>query len=216
VSTQTTAPRLEIWDTLRCNSGTRLAFVGGEDNAPYQIDTTQSYEGEEGITFAIPSNCGAAAFVKEARIATVWRSDSDFDEFFIGKIVRTRGAGGTMVVTAKPPVYRLADVGLVPEWQTTDRTGIPILDVGVAQLSATDILTTYLVNNTKINGQIPWLAVGTIDSATLLDVSWSFASPLAVILAVRDAMQEKDAVPYDMRITRNGTTNYQINITAVT
>lgn len=214
MSTQSAQPRLEIWDTLRCNSGVRLGFVEGDDNGAFVLDTVQSLEGEESCTFSIPSDSDAASLIAEARVVTVWRSDSDFDEFFLSKIVRRRARGGVMEITARPPVYRLAECGLVPEYQVTDPTGEPILTLGTGPLSASTILTTYLIDNTKINGQFPWLAVGTIDSSTAITVDWSYASPQALILAVRDALQAADGTPYDYRLVRNGTTNYQIQITA--
>lgn len=208
-------PRLQIQDKLRADGGAILGFVAGVDDGPFALDSVESYEGQEALTFSVPVDAAGASLIREARVATVWRSDSDFDEFHIGKIVRTRAAGGTIEVTAKPPIYRLAECGLVPEWQTTNTTGKPLLDVGVASLTAHDILTTYLINNTKINSQIGWLSVGTIDSSTLISVNWSFASPLAVFLAVRDALQQADSVPYDARLVRNGTTSYDLTITAV-
>lgn len=214
MSSQSGLPRLQIQDKLLADGGVVLGFWAGKDNAPYALETTQSLEGEESAVFDGPSNSAGADLVAEGRVATVWRSDTDFDEYFITKVVRRRARGGTMEVTARPPVYRLAECGLVPEYQTTDPTGEPILTVGVGPLPLSTILTTYLINNTKINGQFPWLAVGSIASSTDITIDWSYASPQAVILAGRDALQQADGVPYDYRLVRNGTTSYGITITA--
>ena len=208
--------RLEIWDKVAADGGVRLAFVDGGNNAPYAMSSTKSLVGQESLTFSIPTDADAAAYVKEARIARVWRSDSDFDEWPIAQITRRRDKGGKMDVTCVPLSYRLSDCGIVPEWQVTPTDKLPILDVGVVQLSLTSIFTTYLVNNPTVNAVLPWLAVGTIGSSALIDLSWTAASPRAVIQAAMEAAQIADGVPYDFTLVRNGTASYDITITAVT
>ena len=208
--------RLEIWSDVACNSGTRLAFADGGDNAPYAMSSTKSLVGQESLAFSIPVDCDAAAFVKEARVARVWRSDTDFDEWIINTVTLRRDGGGKMDVTCVPVSYRLSTCGLVPEWQVTPSDKLPILDVGVVQLSLSTLFTTYLVNNPTVNAVLPYLAVGTIGSSALIDLSWTSASPRAVIEAAVSAAEIADGVPYDFTLVRNGTTSYDITITAVT
>lgn len=207
--------RLEIWDKLKADSGVRLAFVDGGDNAPYAMASTKSLVGQESLTFSIPSDCTAAAFVKEARIARVWRSDSDFDEWIINTITRRRDKGGKLDIGCVPVSYQLSTCGIVPEWQVTPADKLPILDVGVVQLSLTDLFTTYLVNNPTVNAVLPWLRVGAIDSSALIDLSWTAASPRAVIEAAVSAAEIADGVPYDFTLVRNGTASYDLTVTAV-
>jgi hypothetical protein len=199
--------RLEIWDKLECDGGVRLAFARNITSAI----SSWSLEGDEKLRFSLPSKSNAAAAISDLRIARCWRADDDYDEWLIAPTDTTRARGGTVSVTCWPINYLLSIRGLVPEWQITDPKGQPLLDVGVTQLTIEEILQTYIVDNTRINADMPWLSLGTIEPTTLVDVSWSGATRRALINACLDALAAKGELA-EFRLRRDGTSGYLIDI----
>ncbi len=201
--------RLELFSDLACNGGERLAEAGFVD--VFDFRSVKSKIGPESLSFSFSREEEAAAVIRENLVARVWRSDAEWEEWTVGAFTIKSGFGATVDVTCDPIIQRLATCGLVEEWQTTPLDGRPQLTVGVAGLSARDILQTYLVDNPQIRAQLPWLRIGQVDPEVLLSVSWSWRPPLGVANAVLDALAAVDEV-CDVTLTRNGVASYDLNI----
>ncbi len=210
-----TIPRLAIATDLRCNAGTLLGYLAGEGNTPHTFDDTRAFQGQESLHFAIAASAANASLIQEGRIAQVWWSDTVYDEWIIGPITKTRGKGSVYDVQCRPISYRLTDCGFV-KTDIVPSDNKPVLDDGVAQTSVTALLTDKIINNPNVNTLLPWLALGTITPTALIDLDWSNATPQAIILAAVDAVQSAASISYDYRLVRNGSTSYDITITAAT
>ncbi len=202
--------RLELFTDLQCNGGQRLGSAGFV--RPITFQSVKSKIGAQSLSFSFARTDETTEVIRENLIARVWRSDAVWEEWPTGAYTIPRGFDGIVKVSCQPLIYKLATCGLVEEWQTVPDNGEPQLDVGVSQLTAREILQTYLVDNPFIRAQIPWLRIGTIDPEdVLLDVRWSWQPPLGVATAVLDAFAGKDEV-CDLTLTRNGVASYDLNV----
>ena len=208
-----TVPRLAIASDLLCNNGTILGFLSGLGGQPHVFEDTKSYAGQESSHFTIPASASGTSNLSEGRVAVIWFSDTDYDEWIIGPITKTRGAGAVYDVVCRPITYKLTDCGFV-KTDVTTQNGKPILDDGVIQTSLMDLFQDKLIDNPNVNTLVPWLDIGTIAPSALIDLDWANATPQALILAAVDAVQAVAGVPYDYRLVRNGTTSYDITVTA--
>lgn len=198
-------PRLEIWSNLECAGGVRLHFVKDAAN----LVGTFAVADQESLTFTLPLLSRARAFVREGRVARVWRTDTDFDEWPIGPVVTRRDLGGRTQVTCYPVLYRLGTGSPVPSPDNTQR--IPALDVGVIGLSAEEIIQAFLIDNPIVAAETPWLTIGTIEPTVLIDAEWSSANKLKVLRAICEAI-EGTGEPAELQLRRDGTTSYAIDI----
>jgi hypothetical protein len=206
-------PRLGIASDLRCNGGTLLAFLSGVGNGPHVFDDTKSYTGQESLHFTVPSNASGASYIAEGRIALVWFSDTDYDEWIIGPVTKTRGPGAVYDVVCRPITYKLTECGFV-KTDIQSQNARPVFDDGIFQSSLTDLFQNKLIDNPNVSTLLPWLGLGTITPTATIDLDWSNATPQALILSAVDAVQAVAGVPYDYRLVRNGTTSYDITVTA--
>lgn len=214
-----TVPRLELWSELSCVSGAHRFAVGGFISAWSAGETTLSEDGQEQFTYTIPLSAEASGIVREGQVTRIWRSDADFDEWLVRKVDKKRDAGGHVDVVCGPVSYRLAEHGLVPEWQTTDPRGLPQLDVGVSGMTLHDLFQTYLVDNPKVSAVLPWLRVGSIASAlsaVTIDLDWQASSAQALVNAAVAQAEAVTGLPFIWRLVRNASASYDITVLAVT
>lgn len=193
---------------MKCDSGARIAASGFIK--PSSLVTTQSIANAESLTFQIPRTSQAALVIAENQVARIWRSDTDYEEWTVATIVSRRDKGGSVNVTCKPLLYRLGLCGPVIEWQTDPANGLPQLDVGVSQLTATEIINTYILDG-PIATLLPWLTLGTIEPTVAIDLTWNNATPLQVLRAIIDAIQATGEL-CELSLRRVSTTSYAIDI----
>lgn len=198
--------RLEIWSNLKCNGGTRLCFV--KDAAT--LLETESLEGNEGLTFLLPLISPAGDEIREGRVARIRFANEDFKEFWISTVVKRRHLGGAFEVACLPVIAKLGTASPVPEPANTQL--LPALDVGLAEpLTAEEIIQSYILDNPTVAAELPWLTLGTIEPTVEISVSWSSASPLAVLRAIVDAI-EATGEPCELSLRRVGTASYAIDL----
>lgn len=207
-----TIPRLELWSGLACNGGARLATAGFV--WPWMSGTTtESEDSEESFTYDIPLTAEAALIVAENHVTRLWRSDTDYDEWIVRKVVKSRGEGGKVSVTCGPVSYLLAEHGFVAEWQTTDPLGDPLIEFN-ASGTITDLWQTYLIDNPKVNTLLPPLTLGTITPTVEVSVPVSLMSGQKFINATLDAAAAVAGVPYRFALVRDGSTSYDLTAVA--
>ena len=113
---------MAIASDLLCNNGTILGFLSGLGGQPHVFEDTKSYAGQESSHFTIPASASGTSNLSEGRVAVIWFSDTDYDEWIIGPITKTRGPGAFYDVTCRPITYKLTDCGFVktikfPPWE---------------------------------------------------------------------------------------------------
>lgn len=208
-------PRVEVWDKLASDGGTRLCFV----KEPLSLVTVESLEGAESLAMQIAGTAPTAAFVAENRVVRLWRSDSDYEEWPItGAITAKRDKGNRIDVLGQPTLYRLGTCGLVSEYDPASSNGLIQLDVGVSQLTIEEILQKYVIDHPVISAQLPWLTMGTMDfDDILIDLQWNAATPLQVARAGVAEIQ-KQLLPGQLAelapLRRISNTSYAIDVVA--
>jgi hypothetical protein len=210
-----TVPRLELWSDLGCIAGADRLDVAGFISEWSAAESTDSDDGEESTTYSIPLTAEAANVVREGHVTRLWRSDTDYEEWLVRKVSKRRDTGGRVDVVCGPVSYRLAEHGFVPEWQITDPAGDPLLDVGVAGLTLTELFQTYLIDNPKVRARLPFLGLGPIAPTVEINLEWSHASAQAVINAAVAKAQQVANVPYLFRLVRNANVSYDITVSEV-
>jgi len=203
-------PRPELYTALGCNGGVRLS-TGGFVWPWHTAESTEAEDAEQSLVYTMPPSADAAQVVKEGHVTRLWRSDTDYEEWIVRKVTKRRARGGLVTVTCGPVSYLLAEHGFVPEWQTTDPAGDPLLEVS-ATGTLTDLWQTYVLDNPKVNARLPFLGLGTIVPTVEVAVSWSFATAKQFIDLTIAAAEAKAGVPYRFSLERNGSTSYDLTV----
>lgn len=198
---------LTIYTDLQCAGGSPVVdipdvvsgrLVEGVDNGT-----------EDSLAFGVPKSSPALASLVAAskRVIRVWFNDGSFSEWPLAKDASPYvGGDGIVQITCEPAVIRLAQIGLMAQLGTG---GLRTFDEAYAGLTPTQYIDAVITRLTALGAS--WVARGTIDPTMLLDLTWSYATPLAVVLQVRDGVKAKGATcEFDFR--RNGTSGYYIDL----
>lgn len=166
-------PSLELYTDLACNGGVGLPIGMSVDADTWTINESES--SPESMVFTTPRFSDAGLNVAEGQIARITRGDEDFDEMDVAAISIKRGADAIVSVTCRPLIYRLTDCGIVDDWEVQPINGLPVLDWGVAQLTAREILQRKCFDNPNFVTELFPFVLGDIDPEDVLidiDVSW--------------------------------------------
>lgn len=196
------ARRLEIWSDRQSAGGSRLAVIPDDLGAAEERSVT----GEETLTLALPFQSDAAASLLERRVLRVDYADGVFDEWRITGCPERRTPAGELLidVTAAP---MLQDLGEECTVGRTEADGSVVYDFEALSLTPTQIVNTFILPALTAEG-ITDIALGTIDYALPVDVVFSWDTPLS---ALRKLAQ---VTGMELRLRRNGTTNYLIDLVA--
>lgn len=166
-------PSLELYTDLACLGGVGLAVGMSVDPDTWTI--TESETSPESMVFTTSRFSDAGLHVAEGQIARISRGDDDFDEMDVSALGIKRGIDGIAIVTCRPLIYRLTDCGIVDDWEVQPAGGLPVLDWGVAQLTAREILQRKCFDNPNFVTELFPFVLGDIDPEDVLidlDVSW--------------------------------------------
>lgn len=211
-------PRIELWNDLGCISGAHRFATGGVVRQWSAAQSTVSETGQESFSYTIPLVAEAAGVVREGQVSRAWRSDTDYDEWLVRKVAKTRDQGGRVDVECGPVSYRLAESGPVPDIVTPTRES-PLLAGGFSGLTFGQFVTNYLVTNAPVIAVLPFLGLGTIAAAAAsvtFDLEWDTLSAQALINAALAQLEAAAQLPFIWRLVRNGSVSYDITVFAVT
>jgi hypothetical protein len=207
--------RLELWDKLQCQSGSKLAVLYTDDLSAakdvHAIDDQESLA----FTFTRYDDSGVLrpilSVLRARAIATVVWDDGSFDEWRVSLIDDGHGVGGLVTVTANPLLLDLtegADSSTGKGLVSTTALCLRSYSFGVQALTAGQIWDTYIIPNCP-----SWVSRGNVDpSATIATLSWDRLTPYALALQVRDTLRKMN-VSCEIRLRRNGTTGYYLDLT---
>ncbi len=202
--------RAEVWSTYASNAGARLAFFG-KVIEPCELQET--LQGDDRVTITCPADDQAVAFLVKRRVIRVVLSDASFTEWRIQSITKRHGDDGDAVtIVAVSPLYDLADATVIREVLAS---GVPSFSVGLVQVTATEVIDNYILTQPEFvsGGAYDYFARGTIEPTAKFDIEFSKATPLALLRAIAEAARNPTTLqPAEIRIRRNGTTNYLIDI----
>lgn len=196
---------VDVYTAYACKSGTRL---GGFQSVQV-AETSEDLSGEDFLTVSCPQDDAAVTHLVQRRVLRVIMDDASFTEWRIQEIDNQLSESGNVVtVKAVSPLLDLLDAGLISE---TSATGVVSFDIGLAQVSVTEVIDNYII--TGLPTEYDCFARGTIDPTQLFDVSWSRSTRLGLLRQLGDAARDSATLqPAEIRIRRNGTTNYLIDV----
>jgi phage minor structural protein len=191
--------RAELWSDLAAASGARLAAI--PDVA--SLDETRRTSGDDELKLTLPVESVAYAQVKERRALRVVYVDDTFDEWRILGINESRSSDNAKVgvVSASSPLVDLSRT-LVSR---TEADGLVHFDFDGLQLTPTEQINSLILPALTADG-ITHFALGTIDPTWPVDQVYQWSTPLAAL------RQLADTTGCELRVRRNGTTNYLIDI----
>jgi hypothetical protein len=200
-----------VWSSYQCNSGARLQFFGKVS----QLHLHETLQGDDKITLECPLDDQAVSYLVKRRVVRITMSDADFSEWRIQSIQKLHSTSGNRcIVVAVSPLLDLADATVIRE---TSGSGIPSFSVGLVQVSPTEVIDDILLAQPEFQsgGAYDYFARGTVEPTTLFDIEFSKATPLALLRQVANAARNATTLqPAEIRVRRNGTTNYLIDVLA--
>jgi hypothetical protein len=200
--------RVEVWSALACQSGSRLAVV----REPLVVEGKESLTGDDRVTVEMPATDQAVSSLLNRRVIRLVFSDGDFTEWRIQDDGREQTEGGKVTVVAVSPLFDLADATVIREIESG---GVVNFDVGVNQATVTEVLDDIILPALADvpNNEYAYFARGTIDPTGLYDVVVDGGTPLAWLRFLCDAARDPVTKrPAELRVRRNGTTGYYIDV----
>jgi hypothetical protein len=113
-----------------------------------------------------------------------------------------------VTVVAVSPLFDLADATVISETQSS---GVVDFDIGLSQVTVTEVIDDYVI--AKLPSEYSYFARGTVDPTAKYDVQFAKATPLALLRTLCDAARDPTTKrPAELRVRRNGTTGYYIDV----
>lgn len=194
--------RAEVWSDLQCAGGARLAAI--PDLLALADDRKLS--GEDELTLTLPVSSPATSTLLERRVVRVVTADDAFDEWRITDIDEQENARGrTVLVKAAAPTIDLARVVL----GRVEANGIAYHDFEIIGMTPTDYLTTIVLPALAAEGY-SYYALGTIEAMLPVDLVHDWDTVQAVVKRLADVTVT------EFHLRRNGTTQYLIDLLALT
>lgn len=199
--------RLELWTTYVCNAGVLIAFVPLADVSG--LSTVERFDGllvTRRLTAVIPVAWEDFDQLAPYRVLRVVFDATHFDEYVIRRVTDTSNGDGRGTVEAVGPEM---DLGAGPALISDTVSGLPTftpVDTGLTPSQA-------LTNRVLAYGP-SYISLGTVTATELIDVAYSADTPLSAALKIAAATQALTGIRYEVSVDRNGTTDYQLNLTA--
>lgn len=204
---------LKLTDKLACQgSVTTYGVLRPEDLIA--AGDIQAVDDQESLTFSFGKSdaTGAAraitARMRAGRVVTVVWSDGTFDEWKVREVTQGRGLSGVVSVVCSSlwlDLVERANGGV--GWVSDASTPLRNYEYTLTFRTPSNIWTYYVIPNCP-----SWVGSGTINPTTTIpSLPVSRLTPGALALAVRDYLRGID-VGCDVRLRRNGTTNYLLDL----
>lgn len=191
--------RVEVWTDVACNGGERVGvfFLG----AIAQCVATWALDGQEGLTLAVPRNHAYAGTLTRGRVVRV--QDADPSEFSEWRVTDLEDESGSLYLTVRCDAIALDLARAV--YMAIDGVGAPTSEYAVVRATLTDIVDG-LVRDALDAAGLTYIVTGTIEPTTEIELSGEWGSARSILL---DAIGKAGG---ELRVRRNGTTDYQIDI----
>jgi hypothetical protein len=197
--------RVDVYTAYACKSGTRL----GAYQAVLAADLDESLTGEDTIVVRCRQADEVVQHLVKRRILRVTLDDASFSEWRIQEIDQEHSSQGTVVVVkAVSPLLDLVDAGIISE---TRSSGVVEFDLGLVQVTVTEVIDNYILTN--LPTEYDFFARGTVEPTATFDVNFSKATRLALLRQLANVARDATTfLPAEIRVRRNGTTNYLIDV----
>lgn len=200
--------RVELWSDLECNSGVRQAWI-----EPNLAGQTLALDNSDKLQLILPDDSdfwdaiSLLAVMKIIRVTTHVGSGSEtVYEWRISSIKDGEGARRDIItIRGEPILYDLRNAIV----RNDNTGGRPDYNLGGLRLSPAQYIDTYVLPALTAAG-ITWVSRGTVDFGDGYDIGISRATALEVL---QELAQKTGG---ELRLRRNGSTDYQTDILAST
>lgn len=191
--------RVEVWDALECDSGSRLAVIP-DVLAPGPEELVE-LQGREKLTFKLRRESDAWTHLQEQRIIRVELTDGSVTEWRITQLDDEHTQRGELigVVACDGIILDLGERSDLVSRANAD--GTVAHDFELYGLSVSDHIDQALTAAPS------YFVAGTVEPTDDRDFSYRGDTPLS---AIRELLQLGDGG--ELEVERNGATNYQVHI----
>lgn len=195
--------RVEIWTDFAAAGGTVV------DDIPDIIRPRATFNVEqpdqECFEFSVPVTSRVASLLTPRMVVRPLMGDGTFTEWRLNfDVAKPIGGDGLISYKALPPIFALAECGL---YYTTGAGGRRDFSFSMVDATPTAVLTALVIGAPECPA---WMDLGTISASVLITIEGEFATPLAIWLAVRDAVRGA-GIRCENRLRRNGSTSYLLD-----
>jgi hypothetical protein len=159
---------------------------------------------ERSCTLVLRLNSPFLSLIDSNRVLQIIMSDGSYDEWLIQDIDYDSDPR-KVVITGRDLIYRLMLLGTIEEKNVV--SGLPNYRFEAFDKTPEFIAQTYMVDKAVAAGE-NWLDIGDIDFTDPINFVIDGMTPLAVGVA----LTEFPGIQGEMRLRRNGTTNYLLDI----
>lgn len=195
--------RAEIWTTLACATGSRVAVLPTLDCL-----TSEAIEGKtatQRLTVTVPRDATAAiAELVPRRVIRLLFTDGAFEEYRIQDVVDSAQAVGVQV-KANGVLFDLA-LGEKLLTQTTS----PLVTTSYTKVDTATNLVTHALTFAP-----SYFSAGTVTPTATASVVFSDDTALSGLSKIADAMAAATGTTYELSARRNGTTGYYVDLTVL-
>lgn len=195
--------RAEIWTTLACATGSRVAVLPTLDCV-----TSEAIEGKtatQRLTVTVPREATAAiAELVPRRVIRLLFTDGAFEEYRIQDVVDSAQAVGVQV-KANGVLFDLA-LGNTLLTQTTS----PLVTTSYTKVDTATNLVTHALTFAP-----NYFSTGTVTPTATASVGFSDDTALSGLSKIADAMAAATGTTYELSARRNGTTGYYVDLTVL-
>lgn len=195
--------RAEIWTTLACATGSRVAVL-----PTLACVTTEAIEGKtatQRLTVTVPRDATAAiAELTPRRVIRLLFSDGAFEEYRIQDVVDSAQATGVQVKANGV----LFDLSLGDKLLT--QTTSPQVSTSYTKVDTATNLVTHALTFAP-----SYFSAGTVTPTATASVAFDSDTPLSALTKIADAMAAATGTTYELSARRNGTTGYYLDLTVL-
>jgi hypothetical protein len=195
-----TLTRIEVWDDVECNSGTRLGFIKSADLL--KVAEFLEVSGKEELTVDLPDDLAIWSSLDLKVVLRPVYNDDAYDEYRIHKISGQRKQDGAII----RQLYALGirnDLQYNTEMLYFEQAGPEVFMhdeyIDITPDDAIDIILAA--------GNLPpYFSKGTIEPTDRIDLVMDWESPLSALEELAEIVRA------ELYVRRNGTTDYKIDL----
>jgi len=192
--------RIEVWDDVECNSGTRLSFIDRRDLI--KAEEFLEVSAKEELRLEFVSTINAWSDIVHKNVLRIVFNNDDFREYRIFEIAGARGQDGSL--TRKVIAH-----GIRNDLQYNTR----MLEFVQGNYEVfmhdeyIDILPEDAIDLVLLTGLLPsYITKGTIEPITRIDLVIDWETPLSALEEIAKISRG------ELNIRRNGATDYKIDL----
>lgn len=199
--------RIGVWDGVAANAGTRLGFIGEWVEAEDEREINAAATTTISVPYEAQQDQSGSDLITSERVLRFTFADGDWFERRIHTIERQRESDGQRS-------FEVVADGMMRDLGSDMVTFSPQADDQVHhhferyQLTPTEHINTFILPHAP-----SWFSLGTVESSDPVDMVYDWMTPLSALQELaKQATGPNTGEPLELRVRRNGTTDYQIDL----